>query len=181
MLQVIVGVPKEGASQNALARLLQGSGVGSLSQYWPGGTVTPGYRGSNKQPPLWWTPNHRTLKAVCNGHRSSPVPTVRLFSSEKVPFSSSCNIPSNLLILPLCYSTAQIVFSLFISQFYISSSLCESSRRMGRCLIIWQTRQRLQVGKGNSDKVGLVTKAKGNKPGEASVEDEGSFAKPAEA
>lgn len=41
------------------------------------------------------------------------------------------------------------------------------------------TRQRAQVGKGNGDKVGLVTKGKGSKPRDASVEDEGSFAKTA--
>lgn len=38
-------------------------------------------------------------------------------------------------------------------------------------------KQRLQVGKGNHGKVGLVAKRKGSKPRDASVEDEMSLQK----
>lgn len=47
LLQVIVGLAKAEAGLNVLTCLLQGLAVGSVGQYWPGGTVTRGYGGSS--------------------------------------------------------------------------------------------------------------------------------------
>lgn len=141
LLQVMVGVAKAEVSLNVFTCLLQGLGLGSVGQYWPGGTVE-GCGGSGKQPTLWWTPSHRTFKAVCNG--PSPLLTEWLFSSEKLS-----PLKFQATLLATCWYRHYVIqlskkFSPSSSHSFtkdvISPSVCKSSRRMGRCLILWHTK-----------------------------------------
>lgn len=112
------------------------------------------------QPTLWWTPSHRTYKAVCDGHRPSPVLTVGLFSSEKLSFSSQ--VWSNTATCRYCPYVIQLSKKFSSSSSHslmkdvISSSLCKSFRRMGKCLILWHTK----IASWKK-KPGLVWKPKG--------------------
>lgn len=68
-----------------------------------GGRMANEWRGSNEHTTLWWTPSHRSFQAVCAGHRSAAVPTVRLLSLEifqSIPEYQTANMATMLCNSP---------------------------------------------------------------------------------
>lgn len=179
LFQVMVGEAKAEAPLNVLTCLLQGLCVGSVGQYWPGGTVSQSCGGSNKLPTLRWTPSHRILKL--------------LVMDRDLPLSSQCDyfLHKNYLLSNFkqhCWEPADTATMLFncprnfhplhLTVWQKMSFHQVSVNLPGEWAGVWYfDTQRLQAGKGNHGRVGMVAKRKSSKPRDASVENEMSLQK----